>query len=79
MASTLLRRAGLEMPDLSFQAMADGKPLRFNKRSWSGVVRRQQLLQDHGIEIPGEHVASRIGQIWFCRPRSPASGSEHTG
>jgi predicted RNase H-like nuclease len=48
-------------PELSFQAMANGRSLRFNKRSWSGVVLRQQLLHAHGIDIPAENAAGRIG------------------
>lgn len=48
-------------PELAFQAMAGHQPLRYNKRSWSGVVARQQLLARNGIEIPAEHAAGRIG------------------
>ncbi len=47
-------------PELAFQAMA-GHPLRYNKRSWAGVVLRQRLLSEHGLDIPIEHAAGRTG------------------
>jgi len=47
-------------PELAFQTMA-GHPLRYNKRSWTGVALRQRLLVDHGVAIPIEHAAGRTG------------------
>jgi predicted RNase H-like nuclease len=40
-------------PELSFGAMA-GAPLAERKSTWAGVVRRRQLLADHGIELPDD-------------------------
>ena len=40
-------------PELSFGAMA-GAPLPERKSTWAGVVRRRQLLADHGIVLPDD-------------------------
>lgn len=47
-------------PELSFRTMA-GRPLGFNKRSWTGVQRRLRLLEQFDIDIPAEHAAGRVG------------------
>lgn len=47
-------------PELSFRTMA-GRPLGFNKRSWTGILMRLQLLSEHGVEVPVENPAGRVG------------------
>jgi len=39
-------------PEVSFQAMAGGKPLTFDKRSWRGQALRRSLLSAVGISLP---------------------------
>lgn len=40
-------------PEVSFRAMA-GRPLRFPKRTWAGIVDRRELLVAAGIIVPAD-------------------------
>ena len=40
-------------PELSFQEMAGGR-LPASKATWSGLIARRELLQQHGIDLPDD-------------------------
>jgi predicted RNase H-like nuclease len=39
-------------PELSFAAMAEGRPVAWSKKSWNGQLARRRLLHAHGIALP---------------------------
>ncbi|MEI5007258.1 DUF429 domain-containing protein [Streptomyces sp. PmtA] len=41
-------------PEVSFRALAGGRPLSYRKKSWSGQMTRRSLLEDAGIVLPGD-------------------------
>jgi predicted RNase H-like nuclease len=45
-------------PEVSFQAMNDGRPLLYRKKSAGGALERIALLGRHGIELAGLTVAA---------------------
>ncbi|MEU6083577.1 DUF429 domain-containing protein [Streptomyces sp. NPDC047108] len=52
-----IREAGDERlhevhPEISFAAMADGSPVTWSKKSWTGQRMRHRLLRAHGIVLP---------------------------
>lgn len=41
-------------PEISFMAMNDGSPVAAGKKTWSGVMRRMELLTRQGIDLDGD-------------------------
>jgi predicted RNase H-like nuclease len=52
-------------PEVSFRAMNGGKPLRYRKKAFGGVLERLEVLQRHGIELAdlGESASAPIDDV----------------
>jgi predicted RNase H-like nuclease len=49
-------------PEVSFWALAGGRPMQHPKKSWNGQVERRRLLEEAGIVLP-DHLPGSVGQI----------------
>gem|GEM_PF-318625 len=49
-------------PEVSFWALADGRPMQYPKKSWNGQMERRHLLEQVGIALP-DQLPGLVGRI----------------